>query len=74
MARTIGVVMAERVVSALIEDHKISGTIHEFPEDTQQFDGLVEVPSEDLCDIICDQVVKLVPDGTQIDAVGVALP
>jgi len=66
--------MAERVVSALIENHKISGAIHQFPEDTLQFDGLVEVPSEDLCDIICDQILKLVPEGMQIDAVGVALP
>jgi predicted NBD/HSP70 family sugar kinase len=74
MAKTIGVVMAERVVSALIEDHKISGAIHEYPEDAEQFDGLVEVPSEDLCDIICAQIVKLVPEDAAIDAVGVALP
>jgi predicted NBD/HSP70 family sugar kinase len=74
MARTIGVVLAERVVVALIEDHKISGERREYPEDTEQIDGLVEIPSEDLCDIICDQILKLVPEGTQIDAVGVALP
>ncbi|AXC11302.1 N-acetyl-D-glucosamine kinase [Acidisarcina polymorpha] len=74
MARTIGVVMAERVVTALIEDHKIVGQVHEYPEDAEQFDGLVEVPSEDLCDIICDQIVKLVPEGSHIDAIGVALP
>jgi glucokinase len=74
MARTIGVVMAERVISGLMEDHKITGKVQEYPEDTQDFDGLVEIPSEDLCDIICDQVVKLVPEGVQIDALGVALP
>jgi hypothetical protein len=33
----------------------------------------VEIPSEDLCDIICDQIVKLVPEARKIDAVGVAL-
>ncbi len=74
MARTIGVVMAERVVTGLIEDHKIRGAIRSYPEDAEQDDGLVEIPSEDLCDIICDQIVKLVPEGTEIDAVGVALP
>ncbi len=74
MARTIGVVMAERVVAGLIEDHKIAGAVREYPEDSEEFDGLVEIPSEDLCNIICDQIVKLVPEGTEIAAVGVALP
>jgi predicted NBD/HSP70 family sugar kinase len=74
MARTIGVVMAERVVSGLMEDHKLTGKVQEYPEDAQEFDGLVEIPSEDLCDIICDQVLKLVPEGVEIDALGVALP
>jgi glucokinase len=74
MARTIGVVMAERVVTGLIEDHKITGALRSYPEDTEETGGLVEIPSDDLCDIICDQIVKLVPEGTEIDAVGVALP
>jgi len=74
MSRTIGVVMAERVVAGLIEDHKVAGALREYPEDTEEIDGLVEIPSEDLCEIICDQIVKLVPDGTEVDAVGVALP
>ncbi len=66
--------MAERVVAGLIEDHKVAGALREYPEDTEEIDGLVEIPSEDLCEIICDQIVKLVPDGTEVDAVGVALP
>jgi len=74
MARTIGVVMAERVAVGLIEDHKLMGAVREYPEDTEQSHGLVEIPSEDLCEIICDQVLKLVPESTKIDAVGVALP
>jgi len=74
MARTIGVVMTERVVAGLIEDHKITGRVREYPEDTDENEGLVEIPSEDLCDIICDQILKLAPEGTEIDAVGVALP
>jgi len=74
MTRTIGVVIAERVVTALIEGHKIAGAMHEYPEDADQTDGLVEVPSDDLCNIICDQIIQLVPEDTEIDAVGVALP
>jgi predicted NBD/HSP70 family sugar kinase len=65
--------MAERLASALIEDHKIVA-LREYPEDAEEFDGLLEIPSEDLCEIICDHILKLVPDSTEIHAVGVALP
>ena len=65
--------MAERLVVGLIEDHKVSG-LREYPEDTAEFSGLVEIPSEDLCDIICDQIVALVPEHESVEAVGVALP
>ncbi len=65
--------MAERLVVGLIEDHKVSA-LREYPEDTAEFDGLVEIPSEDLCDIICDQIIALVPENETIEAVGVALP
>jgi predicted NBD/HSP70 family sugar kinase len=73
MAGTIGVVMAERVVVGLIEQHKVTSS-REFPDDATRFDGLVEIPSEDLCDIISEQIVKLVPAEAEIQAVGVALP
>ena len=66
--------MAERVVAGLIDDHKIIGAVREYPEDADQTDGLVEIPSDELCEIICDQVVRLAPEDTQIDAVGVAIP
>ncbi len=65
--------MAERVIVGLIDDHKVSA-LREYPEDASEFNGLVEIPSEDLCDIICNQIVALVPEGEEIEAVGVALP
>ena len=73
MAKTVGVVMAERVIVGLIDGHKVSA-VREYPEDTAEFNGLVEIPSEDLCDIICNQIVALVPESETIEAVGVALP
>src|SRR5271154_4950101 len=73
MAKSVGVVMAERLHVGLIGDHKISA-LREYPEDTEEHGGLVEIPSEDLCDIICDQIVALVPENEEIEAVGVALP
>jgi glucokinase len=74
MAKSVGVVMAERLVVGLIEDHKVSA-LREYPEGKAEDDhGLVEIPSEDLCDMICAQVIALVPENVTIEAVGVALP
>lgn len=73
MAKTVGVVMAERLIVGLIDGHKVSA-VREYPKDTTEFNGLVEIPSEDLCDIICNEIVALVPEGETIEAVGVALP
>jgi glucokinase len=73
MAKSVGVVMAERLVVGLIEDHKVSA-LREYPEDTAEDHGLVEIPSEDLCDMICNQILALVPENEDVQAVGVALP
>ncbi|HTX49142.1 MAG TPA: ROK family protein [Caulobacteraceae bacterium] len=74
MAKTIGVVMTARVVAGLIDDHKLVGALQEFPENLDDTNGLIEVPAESLCDIICDAVAALAPKGEPIEAVGVALP
>jgi glucokinase len=71
MAKSIGVVLAERIKAGLIEDHKVT-SLREYP--AGESEGLLEIPSEDLCDIVCDQILALAPEGTEIDAVGVALP
>ena len=65
--------MAERVIVGLIDGHKVSA-VREYPEDMDDFNGLMEIPSEDLCDIICDAIVALVPESETIEAAGVALP
>ncbi len=74
MSKTVGVVMTTRVVAGLIEDHRVAGGLKEFPENIDDTNGLIEVPVESLCDIICDAVASLIPSGTSIDAVGVAMP
>ena len=73
MAKSVGVVLGERLVVGLIEDHKVSA-LRQYPEDAAEDHGLVEIPSEDLCDIICNQIVALVPENENVEAVGVALP
>jgi len=74
MSKTIGVVMTTRVVAGLIDDHKLAGELKEFPENIDETNGLIEVPAESLCEMICDAVAALVPKGSSIEAVGVALP
>jgi glucokinase len=82
MAKTVGVVMTDRVVAGLIDDHKISGELLRYPATTpdpsadspSEFDVLVELPADALSELICDKIAHLVPEGTKIDAVGIAMP
>ncbi|MFY9745175.1 MAG: ROK family protein [Acidobacteriaceae bacterium] len=74
MSKTVGAVLSTRVVAGFIEDHKLRGELREFPENIDDTNGLIEVPAESLCDMICDAIAGLVPKGTTLDAAGVALP
>ena len=73
MSKTVGAVLTTRVVAGFIEDHKLRGELREFPENIDDTNGLIEVPAESLCDMICDAIAGLVPKGTTLDAAGVAL-
>jgi glucokinase len=74
MAKTVGVVMSERVVAALLEDHKIVGALRHYPENSDDTDTLIEMPADGLCELISENVASLLPAGTKIAAVGVAMP
>jgi glucokinase len=73
MSRTIGVVVSSRIVAGLMEDHKVVGPLRSFPDNPEDHEALLEHPFESLCNLICEQVMALHPEG-QIDAVGVAIP
>jgi glucokinase len=82
MAKTVGVVMTDRVVAGLIEDHNVSGDLLQYPPAVSgsaealpgESDVLIEMPKDALCEMICDQIAKLAPSGTQVGAVGIAMP
>jgi glucokinase len=79
MAKTVGVIMTDRIVAGRIEDHKISGELKYYPARAQDStheidDELIEAPADSLGDLICDQIALLVPSGTSIEAVGVGMP
>jgi glucokinase len=73
MDRTIGVVVSSRIVAGLMEDHKLVGALHSYPENPDEHEALLEHPFDSLCRLICDQVLALHAEGP-IDAIGVAIP
>ena len=74
MAKTIGVILSERISAGLIVDHELVGALRRFPEDHDEQDGLVEMHTDALAQTISEQVI-LAANGTKdIAAVGVAVP
>ncbi|MBT9331771.1 ROK family protein [Paracidobacterium acidisoli] len=74
MAKTVGVVMAERVKVGLLDDHTLQGALQEFPKRTDDTNALLEMPTDALCELICDSIAEVAPAGSEISAVGVAMP
>ena len=75
MAKIIGVTLSERVQAALVVDHKLAGPLQCFPDDGGEDDGaLIEMPTDDLVKMLCEQITCAAKGATDISAVGVALP
>jgi len=76
----VGVNLAERVYAGLVIGHKIQGTLSSYPsgpapEDAENDDSLVELPTEALVDGISELVLKVAKGNeSQVKTVGVALP
>ncbi len=74
MAKTIGVVLSERVIAGLVIDNRIEGDLRSFPENDDDESGLVEVHTDGLVKVIGEQVLLVRGDHQDITAIGVALP
>ena len=88
MAKTIGVVVAGRVIAGLIVDHKIvkqtalqsaggSTALDHVGEGEEEHNHLRAVPASELCEMIADQVVALAGatgEAKEVEAVGIAMP
>ena len=74
MAKLIGVNLSDRILAGLVVDHKLVGELRCFPEDNEELDALVELPTEELVRVICRQIVTAAQGATDIDAVGIAVP
>ncbi|MGF7178694.1 ROK family protein [Tunturiibacter psychrotolerans] len=74
MAKTIGVILSERISAGLVVDHKLVGPVRRFPEDHDDEDALVEQHTEALVETITNQVLLAADGAKDFTAVGVALP
>ena len=79
-AKTVGVIMAERIYAALIVGHKLQGSLLKYPEgaapeNADEDDSLVEMPTDAIVAAMCTVIVKAARGNeTSLTSVGVALP
>jgi len=74
MAKSVGVTLSEQVHTGLVVDHKLVGELRRFPEDPEDFGALLEMPTDVLVKVICEQVFAATNGEKGIEAVGVAVP
>lgn len=75
MANLVGVVTTTRVVAGFIQDHRLQGELREFPRDLDATNGLIEIPADRLCDILCDAIAETVAAAKEpVEAAGIAMP
>lgn len=75
MSNTVGVVMTTRVVAGLVQENRVQGGLKDFPENLDATNGLIEIPSESLCEILCEAIATLAATSdSPVKAAGVAMP
>ncbi|MBW4039616.1 MAG: ROK family protein [Acidobacteria bacterium] len=79
-SKTIGVVLSDHICAGLIVDHALQGSLLRSPRDTDPQDledgnSMVEMPTEAVVAAICDLVVDVAKGHeSSITAVGIAIP
>lgn len=74
MAKTVGVVLSNRIAIGLVVDHKVQGELRIHPEGEESDGELVELHTEALVRTVCEQVIRFKDSQNDISAVGVAVP
>ena len=74
MAKTIGVVLSDRILCGLVVDHTLQGVPLAYPEDEEDEQGLVELHTDLLVETICERVRRVTAGAKDLAAIGVALP
>ncbi len=74
MGRSIGVVMTADIVAGVIENYGLAGELRRYPEDPDETHGLIDLPTDGLCEVICNHIFALNPQAGTLAAIGIALP
>jgi glucokinase len=79
-AKTVGVIMVERIYAGLVVGHKLSGSLLSYPsgarpENADDDDSLVEMPTDAIVKAMCELIFNAAKGNeTSLTSVGVALP
>jgi glucokinase len=73
MTTAIGVVVTEHIVAGRLEDLRLVGEAVRYPQNAEELDALVALPSSEFLDILADEIVSVAARG-EVDAIGVAVP
>jgi glucokinase len=73
MGRIIGVLAVEHIAVGAVEKHQLVGSPLVFPKNPDDYQGLQELPAENIAQTIC-RLVQQAAGGETIQAVGVGFP
>src|SRR5438046_3341344 len=73
MGRAIGVLAVEHVAVGLIEDNRVAGALHLYPEKGRELAGLREMPAETIAQCVCEQI-EAVGKGLAVESIGIGFP
>ena len=73
MGRAIGVLAVEHVAVGLIEDNRLAGALHLYPEKGRELAALREMPAETIAQCVCEQI-EAVGKGLAVESIGIGFP
>ncbi len=73
MGRAIGVLAVEHVAVGLIEDNRVAGALHLYPEKGRELAALREMPAETIAQCVCEQI-EAVGKGLAVESIGIGFP
>jgi glucokinase len=73
MGLMIGALATQHIAVGVVENNRLAGPMHIFPEAGDLSDYLCEMPAESIAERICQQI-DLAREGAAIDSVGVGFP
>ena len=73
MGATVGIVAAEGISAALVEDHRIAGSVYLYPAEGGVAEDMLSIPAEQVTEKLCE-MIRQAAAGDPVCAVGLAFP